>query len=90
MSAVLFACSKCFSRHPFEELSTGQQLCKVKEKCFVYSVLAKIEIAFFFKMMQTKKLFSTFRTVNDLRRMYDSECNYNEKCQCQCQENENH
>ncbi|KAG4078301.1 hypothetical protein HA402_013011 [Bradysia odoriphaga] len=28
MSAVLFACSKCFSRHPFEELSTGQQLCK--------------------------------------------------------------
>lgn len=27
---VLFACSKCFSRHPFEELSTGQQLCKVK------------------------------------------------------------
>lgn len=26
---VLFACSKCFSRHPFEELSTGQQLCKV-------------------------------------------------------------
>ncbi|XP_055318334.1 protein FAM76A [Sitodiplosis mosellana] len=25
---VLFACSKCFSRHPFEELSTGQQLCK--------------------------------------------------------------
>lgn len=26
---ILFACSKCFSRHPFEELSTGQQLCKV-------------------------------------------------------------
>lgn len=26
---ALFACSKCFSRHPFEELSTGQQLCKV-------------------------------------------------------------
>ncbi|XP_055374444.1 protein FAM76A [Condylostylus longicornis] len=25
---VLFACSKCFSRHPFEELSAGQQLCK--------------------------------------------------------------
>lgn len=25
---VLFACSKCFSRHPFEELSSGQQLCK--------------------------------------------------------------
>merc|ERR1711953_1594876 len=24
----LFACSKCFSRHPFEELSQGQQLCK--------------------------------------------------------------
>lgn len=30
MSAkVLFACSKCFSRHPYEELSSGQQLCKV-------------------------------------------------------------
>lgn len=26
---MLFACSKCFSRHPFEELSPGQQLCKV-------------------------------------------------------------
>jgi len=25
---ALFACSKCFSRHPFEELSQGQQLCK--------------------------------------------------------------
>lgn len=26
---ALFACSKCFSRHPFEDLSPGQQLCKV-------------------------------------------------------------
>nr|CAD7444024.1 unnamed protein product [Timema bartmani]CAD7458953.1 unnamed protein product [Timema tahoe] len=26
--SALFACSKCFSRHPFEELSAGQQLCK--------------------------------------------------------------
>nr|NP_648303.1 uncharacterized protein Dmel_CG4452, isoform A [Drosophila melanogaster]AAF50294.1 uncharacterized protein Dmel_CG4452, isoform A [Drosophila melanogaster]AAL39626.1 LD21662p [Drosophila melanogaster]ACL90732.1 CG4452-PA [synthetic construct] len=25
---VLFACSKCFSRHLYEELSSGQQLCK--------------------------------------------------------------
>lgn len=25
---VYYACSKCFSRHPFEELSPGQQLCK--------------------------------------------------------------
>merc|ERR1712086_1100992 len=24
----LYACSKCFTRHPFEELSQGQQLCK--------------------------------------------------------------
>jgi len=33
MSAkVLFACSKCFSRHPYEELSSGQQLCKVKSE----------------------------------------------------------
>nr|CAG4636006.1 EOG090X02IW [Eubosmina coregoni]SVE69683.1 EOG090X02IW [Eubosmina coregoni] len=28
MSTALFACSRCFSRHPFEELSQGQQLCK--------------------------------------------------------------
>lgn len=28
MSAPLFACTKCNSRHPFEELSQGQQLCK--------------------------------------------------------------
>ncbi|XP_019647774.1 PREDICTED: protein FAM76B-like isoform X2 [Branchiostoma belcheri] len=27
-SAPLFACTKCNSRHPFEELSQGQQLCK--------------------------------------------------------------
>ncbi|XP_014210453.1 protein FAM76A isoform X2 [Copidosoma floridanum] len=27
-SQHLFACSKCFTRHPFEELSPGQQLCK--------------------------------------------------------------
>ncbi|CAG9559947.1 unnamed protein product [Danaus chrysippus] len=25
---ALFACSRCFSRHPFEELSPGEQLCK--------------------------------------------------------------
>lgn len=25
---MLYACSKCFTRHPFEELSQGQQLCK--------------------------------------------------------------
>ncbi|XP_041970601.1 protein FAM76A isoform X3 [Aricia agestis] len=27
-SVALFACSRCFSRHPFEELSPGEQLCK--------------------------------------------------------------
>ncbi|CAH0725329.1 unnamed protein product, partial [Brenthis ino] len=27
-STALFACSRCFSRHPFEELSPGEQLCK--------------------------------------------------------------
>ncbi|XP_024085009.1 protein FAM76A isoform X2 [Cimex lectularius] len=27
-STALFACSKCFTKHPFEELSSGQQLCK--------------------------------------------------------------
>ncbi|XP_050422189.1 protein FAM76A isoform X2 [Adelges cooleyi] len=26
--SALFACSKCFKRHPYEELSSGQQLCK--------------------------------------------------------------
>lgn len=30
-SKVLFACSKYFSRHPYEELSSGQQLCKVNQ-----------------------------------------------------------
>ncbi|XP_017844524.1 protein FAM76A isoform X2 [Drosophila busckii] len=30
MSAkALFACSKCYTRHPYEELSSGQQLCKM-------------------------------------------------------------
>ncbi|XP_059046040.1 protein FAM76A isoform X2 [Achroia grisella] len=28
ISTPLFACSRCFSRHPFEELSPGEQLCK--------------------------------------------------------------
>lgn len=28
MSTALFACSRCFARYPFEELSAGQQLCK--------------------------------------------------------------
>lgn len=28
LSEMLYACSKCFTRHPFEELSQGQQLCK--------------------------------------------------------------
>ena len=26
---ALFACTKCHSRHPFEELSAAEQLCKV-------------------------------------------------------------
>lgn len=29
---ALFACSRCFSRHPFEDLSPGQQLCKVRKQ----------------------------------------------------------
>lgn len=28
---ALFACTKCNSRHPFDELSQGQQLCKVSD-----------------------------------------------------------
>ena len=31
-TTALFACSQCFTRHPFEELSPGQQLCKVRVK----------------------------------------------------------
>ena len=31
---ALFACSKCFTRHPFEELSQGQQLCKVNLRLY--------------------------------------------------------
>lgn len=27
--SALFACSKCFKRYPYEDLSSGQQLCKV-------------------------------------------------------------
>lgn len=27
-TTALFACSRCFSRHPFEDLSPGEQLCK--------------------------------------------------------------
>ena len=27
-----FACSKCFKRFPFEELSVGDQICKVSRK----------------------------------------------------------
>ena len=33
---ALFACSKCFTRHPFEELSQGQQLCKVSPRIYMY------------------------------------------------------
>lgn len=32
---MLFACSRCYSRHPFEELSSGQQLCKVRGFCLI-------------------------------------------------------
>ena len=42
-ASALFACSKCFTRHPFEELSQGQQLCKVRNillKIFWYMILA--------------------------------------------------
>lgn len=29
MASALYACTKCHQRYPFEELSQGQQLCKV-------------------------------------------------------------
>lgn len=56
MAPALFACSKCFSRHPFEELSQGQQLCKVnsfnahlkkimKEKDALFSLLFSLRSA---------------------------------------------
>lgn len=54
MSApVLFACSRCFSRHPFEELSAGQQLCKVSgfmnflTEILVFISILCMEIVFF-------------------------------------------
>ena len=47
---ALFACSKCFTRHPFEELSQGQQLCKVSPRkfrksnlFFIWAILAGLE-----------------------------------------------
>lgn len=30
-TSALYACTKCNQRYPFEELSQGQQLCKVGE-----------------------------------------------------------
>ncbi|KAJ8951182.1 hypothetical protein NQ314_007722 [Rhamnusium bicolor] len=35
-SPLLFACSRCFARHPFEELSAGQQLCKIVLEGYIY------------------------------------------------------
>ncbi|PIO25359.1 hypothetical protein AB205_0038680 [Aquarana catesbeiana] len=32
MASALYACTKCHQRYPFEELSQGQQLCKVDGK----------------------------------------------------------
>ena len=32
--AALFACTKCHSRHPFEDLSPSEQLCKVSDLHF--------------------------------------------------------
>ena len=29
--AALFACTKCHSRHPFDQLSSSEQLCKVRK-----------------------------------------------------------
>lgn len=44
---ILFACSKCFSRHPFEELSPGQQLCKVRHPfyflSFIYEIASQLD-----------------------------------------------
>ena len=56
--SALFACSKCFSRHPFEELSQGQQLCKVS-------------IAFD-KFLASKKGYKCFmsKTVKNLRKSF--------------------
>lgn len=40
----LFACSRCYSRHPFEELSSGQQLCKVSACRFWHRKLAETRL----------------------------------------------
>lgn len=44
---ALFACSRCFSRHPFEELSPGQQLCKVLLWILIF-FLEKFSLHFWF------------------------------------------
>ena len=41
---ALFACTKCNSRHPFDELSQGQQLCKVKFKLIFFGRQKKSEM----------------------------------------------
>ena len=40
----LYACSKCFARFPFEELSQGQQLCKVKVAKMICFAVAHFKI----------------------------------------------
>lgn len=53
---ILFACSKCFSRHPFEELSPGQQLCKVNKP-------RNLEFTKFYVSIQGTILLSSFLPV---------------------------
>lgn len=43
-STPLFACSRCFSRHPFEELSTGEQLCKVRNFDWKLTIISSFTI----------------------------------------------
>lgn len=48
-STALFACSRCFTRHPFEELSAGQQLCKVRGLAsFLGHSLSKHSLTYFY------------------------------------------
>ena len=50
--AMLFACSKCFSRHPFEELSQGQQLCKVRTFLQINWGFKRFEFVFNYRLLE--------------------------------------
>merc|ERR1712018_782789 len=51
----LFACSKCYTRHAFEELSSGQQICKKCREGLRLPVLSCSYCRTEFRQEDTKK-----------------------------------